>query len=444
MKEVVIQAEGIGKRFRIGQQQSYRTVRETLSDAFLAPFRRSRNGSRPDREANIFWALRDVSFTIRQGEAVGVIGPNGAGKSTLLKILSRITEPTTGVVDIRGRLSSLLEVGTGFHSELSGRENIYLNGAILGMRRAEIARKFDEIVAFAEVERFIDTPVKHFSSGMYLRLAFAVAAHLETEILLVDEVLAVGDIRFQRKCLGKMGEVADAGRTVVFVSHNLGALANLCSTALLFSQGRLVANGPSREVLNQYIQSGNERSGVVSWSEEEAAPSSPVVRLCAVRILSKGEITGDVGIDEPVEVQVDFLNRQPGAMLSTSIHLVDNMGGNVLSSANFPSASLSPDEWFGRPYPEGLFRTTCTIPANFLNEGLYGINVVILNQVRRQEILARQVIQFTVHDTGEMRAEWTGKWIGVVRPRLAWRTEHVGQTDESVAPAVETYEEVDR
>lgn len=436
MSDVVIRAEGIGKRFRIGQQQLYRTVRETLTDAFLTPFRRSGNGSKPQvRGPNMFWALSDVSFEVMRGEAVGVIGPNGAGKSTLLKILSRITEPTVGSVVISGRLSSLLEVGTGFHSELSGRENIYLNGAILGMRRAEIARKFDEIVAFAEVERFIDTPVKHYSSGMYLRLAFAVAAHLETEILLVDEVLAVGDAQFQRKCLGKMGEVALEGRTVLFVSHNLGALANLCSRAMLLSQGKLVANGPSREVINRYIQSGNDQRGEVTWGGDEAPPASEVARLCAVRILSKGQVTGDVSIDEPVEIQVDFMNMVPGALLSTSIHLVDSMGGNVLSSGNFPSASLAPDSWFGRPYPAGLFRSTCTLPANFLNEGLYGINVVILSQVRHIEILARQVIGFTVHDTGEMRAEWMGKWIGVVRPRLSWRTDYLegDSLDASVA-----------
>src|SRR2546427_781737 len=253
---VVILAEGLSKEYRIGAPRApYETLRESLTRALAAPFRRWSDppGAERGSASDLIWALRDVSFEVRQGEALGVIGRNGAGKSTLLKILSRITEPSTGSVTLQGRVGSLLEIGTGFHPELTGRENIFLNGAILGMRRAEIQRKFDEIVAFAEIERFLDTPVKHYSTGMYLRLAFAVAAHLEPEIILVDEVLAVGDAAFQRKCLGKMGDITKAGRTVLFVSHNMGAVASLCQTGLVLDAGRIQFVGPVTEAVELYL-----------------------------------------------------------------------------------------------------------------------------------------------------------------------------------------------
>jgi lipopolysaccharide transport system ATP-binding protein len=264
MSELAIKVEGLSKRYRIGaHQQAYRTLREKLNDTALAPFRAmksatGRNGhnSKPairNTKSETFWALRDVSFEVKQGEVVGIIGRNGAGKSTLLKILSRITEPTEGYADIHGRIASLLEVGTGFHPELSGRENIFLNGSILGMKRVEIRKKFDEMVAFAEIEKFIDTPVKHYSSGMYVRLAFAVAAHLDPEILLVDEVLAVGDAAFQKKCLGKMSDVAREGRTVLFVSHTMGAINGLCDRTLWFDGGKIQASGLTAEIVTAYL-----------------------------------------------------------------------------------------------------------------------------------------------------------------------------------------------
>lgn len=258
MTKIAIQAVGLGKQYRIGErQEKYKMLRDTLTDVFTAPARRLSGLLRkaaPADETSVIWALQDASFEIEQGEIVGVIGRNGAGKSTLLKILSRITEPTTGYADVTGRVRSLLEVGTGFHQELTGRENIILNGAILGMKRGEIERKFDEIVAFAEVERFIDTPVKRYSSGMYLRLAFAVAAHLEPEILLIDEVLAVGDAAFQKKCLGKMGDVASEGRMVLFVSHNLGAVKELCRTGILLDGGRVRYQGGAADCIVEYMK----------------------------------------------------------------------------------------------------------------------------------------------------------------------------------------------
>ena len=258
MSDLAIRCAGIGKQYRIGQRESYRALRDTLSDAITSPFRRLRtaleggNGGSADATPTI-WALKDVSLEIRQGEVVGIIGRNGAGKSTLLKILSRITKPTRGTADIYGRVGSLLEVGTGFHAELTGRENVYLNGAILGMQKAEVARKFDEIVAFSELETFIDTPVKRYSSGMYMRLAFAVAAHLEPEIMLVDEVLAVGDAQFQAKCLGKMQDVSRGGRTVVFVSHSMPSIRRLCTRAVLLADGVVEFDGGVEEAVDRYL-----------------------------------------------------------------------------------------------------------------------------------------------------------------------------------------------
>jgi lipopolysaccharide transport system ATP-binding protein len=260
MTDLAIRCEELAKQYRIGERESYKALRDVITDAFASPYRRLRsalrhssNGSARSEKPNI-WALKDVSFEINRGEVVGIIGRNGAGKSTLLKILSRITEPTHGHADIWGRVGSLLEVGTGFHPELTGRDNIFLNGAILGMRRAEIARKFDEIVAFAEVEKFIDTPVKRYSSGMYMRLAFAVAAHMQTETLLVDEVLSVGDVAFQKKCLGKMGDISKQGRTIIFVSHNVAAITRLCARCLVISGGRVAYDGDTRTAISQHYR----------------------------------------------------------------------------------------------------------------------------------------------------------------------------------------------
>jgi lipopolysaccharide transport system ATP-binding protein len=261
LADVILRTTDLGKRYRIGgEQEAYRTMRDTIVRAALRPIERIRNPGAVTHVSQDLWALRHVDFEVCVGEAVGIIGRNGAGKSTLLKVLSHITEPTEGRVEIKGRVASLLEVGTGFHQELSGRENIYLNGAILGMTRAEIKSKFDEIVDFSEIGRFLDTPVKRYSSGMFVRLAFAVAAHLEPEILIVDEVLAVGDAEFQKKCLGKMEDVAGRGRTVLFVSHNMAAVSALCSRAVLMENGRLVESGPTREVTQAYLKRGRQAS----------------------------------------------------------------------------------------------------------------------------------------------------------------------------------------
>jgi lipopolysaccharide transport system ATP-binding protein len=330
MSDITIRAEGLSKQFRIGKVERYRTLRDTLGDALSAPFRNLRNSVRK-READTIWALNDVSFEIKHGEVVGIIGRNGAGKSTLLKVLSRITEPTKGYAEIHGRVGSLLEVGTGFHPELTGRENIFLNGAILGMKKAEILRKFDEIVAFAEVEKFIDTPVKHYSSGMHVRLAFAVAAHLEPEIMLVDEVLAVGDAGFQKKCVGKMGSAAASGRTILFVSHNVTAVRTLCSRAIVLIDGRMVGDGNVDEMLQTYIRTDGDAIAS-NWQrpthtlgiaqtffktiEARLSGRQPTLRLT---------VTADV-----------VCTRRPRRKLFVSVDLCDSFGTPLMQALPIP------------------------------------------------------------------------------------------------------------
>ncbi len=304
MAEVVIRAEGLSKHYRLGRGPKYKSLRESLSRLASHPLSSLRRSAR-----ETIWALNDVSFCVSRGEVVGVIGRNGAGKSTLLKILSRITEPTLGRAEVTGRVGSLLEVGTGFHAELTGRENIYLNGAILGMRRAEIVRKFEEIVAFSEIDRFLDTQVKHYSSGMYLRLAFAVAAHMDPEIMLVDEVLAVGDAAFQKKCLGKMEQVAAAGRTVLFVSHNMASIVSLCSRAIRLDSGRLVDDGPAQEVVQHYLQSVATQE-VVNLAERRDRDGDGSVRMTGVRIESR-DPDGVIRPTSRLRVSLDYHSEKP-------------------------------------------------------------------------------------------------------------------------------------
>ena len=432
MSDIAIKVENLSKSYLVGHNTSQGERYTALRDVIA---RNAKNLARKTRdmfqgkaiiqgdEVEEFWALKDVSFEIKQGDRVGIIGRNGAGKSTLLKILSRITEPTKGRIQINGRVASLLEVGTGFHPELTGRENIFLNGAILGMSRKEIQRKFDEIVDFAEVEKFLDTPVKRYSSGMYVRLAFAVAAHLEPEILIVDEVLAVGDAQFQKKCLGKMEDVASQGRTVLFVSHNMAALLNLCNRAILLNQGEMISQGQADSIVKQYIALGKESAGEITWSDRNAAPGNEKIRLHAVRAVSNNEITSNIEIDKEILIEIEFWNSQQGANISTSIHLMDQMGNCVLATANMHSANLVKDEWFGKPHSVGLYKTVCTIPANFLNEGRYSINVIVLTDLMNAEVWARDIFSFNIHETGTMRKEFMGTWIGSVRPKLAWQTE---------------------
>ncbi|MDX6290908.1 MAG: lipopolysaccharide transport system ATP-binding protein [Blastocatellia bacterium] len=347
MSDTAIKAEGLGKRYRIGaNQQSYKTLKGKLTQTAATPFRAlrslaGRNGHHPSNghksKAETIWALKDVSFEIKRGEVVGIIGRNGAGKSTLLKILSRITEPTEGYADITGRIASLLEVGTGFQPELTGRENVFLNGSILGMKRAEIIKRFDEIVAFAEVEKFVDTPVKHYSSGMYVRLAFGVAAHLDPEILLVDEVLAVGDAAFQKKCLGKMGDVAKQGRTVLFVSHNMAAIENLCGRAILLKQGAVAFSGDVDDCITAYMASGSSsNSADVDLTSHPAREANALPLLRRVRLLDRDHNPKDRFVSgEPMKIEFTF--DQPTSMRNPQfgIGVNDWMGGRVFSLTTY-------------------------------------------------------------------------------------------------------------
>ena len=433
----VIRAENLGKKYLIrheqqGQRFRYDSLSESLANGgkafcnrLLHPFS-ARHKMNAKEE---FWALMDINFEIQQGDRVGIIGRNGAGKSTLLKILSRITKPTTGKVHIKGRVASLLEVGTGFHPELTGRENIFLNGAILGMLKAEIKRKFDEIVDFAEVEKFLDTPVKHYSSGMYVRLAFAVAAHLEPEILLIDEVLAVGDSEFRKKCLGKMEDVSQNGRTVLFVSHDMGSISNLCLKTIWIESGIFKAFDDSQKVIKQFISSSKSLAGEISWDDMGLAPGNEYVRLKAVRIISDGVTTADVMIDKEIRIEIDYFNLVEENVLVANMHLRDKMNAYVLASANLQSVCLNIDPWSVLPRPKGLYRTVCTIPANFLNNDSYSIDIAILNLMLEWQAWAKNVLSFVVHESGAMKKEYMGSWVGVVRPKLAWQTHALRYND---------------
>jgi lipopolysaccharide transport system ATP-binding protein len=378
------------------------------------------------RHTDLFWALRNISLEVKEGEILGIIGRNGAGKSTLLKILSRVTGPTEGEVRLRGRVASLLEVGTGFHPELTGRENVFLNGAVLGMTKSEIRRKFDEIVDFAGIDQFIDTPVKRYSSGMYVRLAFGVAAHLDPEILILDEVLAVGDAVFQKKCLGKMGSVAREGRTVLFVSHNLAAVNSLCSRVILLNNGRQIMEGDARTVTERYLQSGGEDPSEAperTWDMRDA-PGDEVTRLKAFRVVNElGETAYDHDIGNRISLEVDFWLLQPHQDISCSFHL-HNQEGTCLFVMG---ADVDPDcQGEGRLLSPGVYRGACHIPANFLNDGVHSASVCVIQYKTRWETGAQRAISFCTHDYGDLRGGYLGKMIGAIRPALPWTTQRLG------------------
>jgi len=370
MSYTAIKVENMGKRYRLGQQVGYKTLREGLTNAFSAPFRRlhsSRLPSAMSHEPSCIWALKDVSFEVKQGEAVGIIGRNGSGKSTLLKILSRITAPTEGYAEIHGRVGSLLEVGTGFHPELTGRENIHLNGAILGMKRVDVDRKFDEIVAFAEIEKFLDTPVKRYSSGMYVRLAFAVAAHLEPEVLIVDEVLAVGDAAFQKKCLGKMGAQAKQGHTVLFVSHNMSAIRQLCPRSLWIDNGKIVLAGPSLEVIDSYLQSTRGRAEVTECTFADDPEKD--FQLLSARLLNKeGSVTQSFECDRPVIIDLVCKVRRPVPGLYGYLSIQRRDGTQVME---FDSYDAGPNPL--EDLPVGTYSARVTLPARTLAPGDYDV-----------------------------------------------------------------------
>lgn len=428
MAEPAICVQDLSKLYHIADLHRGRTTfREALIAAFAAPVRRAGNvlRGRPVGAAQLdkeFWALRNVSFKVEQGEIVGIIGRNGAGKSTLLKILSRITEPTTGYCEMRGRVGSLLEVGTGFHTELTGRENVYLNGAILGMTRAEINRKFDEIVAFSEIEEFLDTPIKHYSSGMKMRLAFAVAAHLEPEILIIDEVLAVGDAAFQRKCLNKMQDIGKEGRTVLFVSHNMSAVTRLCGRGILLDSGGVIDDGPADKVVSSYLNVGYGTSAFREWNDPATAPGGEVARLRAVRVINgNGQIAEAVSIKEDVGLQMEFEVIKGGYTLLPHFYLYNEEGVCVFGALDQDPA------WRRQPRPEGRYVSTAWIPGNLLAEGTLFVNCNLITlspnilQFKVTQAVAIHVVDSSEGDTA--RGDWSGRMHGVVRPMLKWTTE---------------------
>ncbi|HEY7380449.1 MAG TPA: ABC transporter ATP-binding protein [Gaiella sp.] len=414
-----IVAEGLSKRYRIGElQASYGTLRESITRGVKHLAGREHYHHRQE-----IWALDDVSFAVDEGEVLGVIGRNGAGKSTLLRVLTRITSPTRGRAEIRGRVGSLLEVGTGFHPELTGRENIYLNGSILGMKRREIRGRLDEIVEFSGIETFLDTPVKRYSSGMYVRLAFSVAAHLEPQILLVDEVLAVGDAEFQRRCLGRMEDFSLSGRTVLFVSHNMQAITQLCDRAILLEGGRVALDGPSQRVVARYLQehagTGSERS----WPELADAPGDAQVRLRSVRVVDEdGDVVESADIRQPVGIELAFSVLTEGPPIVPKVKLVDEQGQVAFNA-------IDTDARWHEPTAPGDYTATAWIPGNLLSEGLTLVDVAIveLGTVRfHHHAGVAEAVSFHVQDPGEgdsARGLFLGQWKGVVRPLLSWDTE---------------------
>jgi lipopolysaccharide transport system ATP-binding protein len=425
MSDIAIRAEGLGKRYRIGTSRArYGTLRDSLSQTFTAPFKRFRrndNGHltsdlRPPTSGDSIWALKDVSFEVKRGEVVGIIGRNGAGKSTLLKVLSRITEPTTGAVDIYGRVGSLLEVGTGFHPELTGRENIYLNGAILGMKKTEIENRFDEIVSFAEVRQFIETPVKHYSSGMYLRLAFAVAAHLEPEILIVDEVLAVGDAQFQKKCLGKMGDVAKQGRTVLFVSHNMGAMRTLCDVCLLLRNGKIEVSGKPSKIIQTYLASNTAMTG--HWARAKRDDDSGTLIFNEVRILNKnGETAGTISSDQGFTLAINLTAKCSMSGIQFAIRFTNQEGVAVFTTTS--------TDWTGAfaNLEQGQYALAVDIPGSFLAPGIYSLILAAMRPNENIYDIIEDNLVVEIEDMGTGRSFLNDGRLGVVTPVIEWRNE---------------------
>ncbi|MGN6416060.1 MAG: ABC transporter ATP-binding protein [Pseudobacter sp.] len=416
MSRVVIEAAGISKTYRLGamgtgsfRQDIMRWMNNAMGQGNNAFFYEDKAG------ADQFLALKDVSFQVRQGETWGIVGPNGAGKSTLLKIISRIIQPTTGYVRGRGTVGSLLEVGTGFHPELSGRENIYISGYLLGMKKAQVQRQFDEIVAFSGLEKFIDTPVKRYSSGMYVRLAFAVAAHLNADILIMDEVLAVGDIEFQKKCLDKMQQVAnDSQRTILFVSHHMQAVNHLCRKAIWLQQGAIRAMGDTSEIVEQYVGSLQQNKFHTRWDDITEAPGNDYVRILSLELVPELRPGNSViDIRTPLTVKFTILNQQENVLLNAGLHLFNYAGECIFDVAS------SPVQCSG-----GTIQGECRIPGNLLNDGAYYISLIIVQDTSIPLYYHEAGLHFEVADFRE-NTTWFGKWKGAVRPQFPFRFEPV-------------------
>lgn len=431
MSDTVIQVENLWKDYRLGVinhntltrdlQSWWAWVRGMEDPNSTIGSASSPNYSHTSKFEDRFWALKDVSFEVKQGDILGIIGRNGAGKSTLLKVLSQVTAPTKGEVRFKGRIASLLEVGTGFHPELTGRENIFLNGAILGMCKADIRKKLDEIIAFAEVEKFIDTPVKRYSSGMYVRLAFAVAAHLEPEILIVDEVLAVGDAQFQKKCFGKMEEVGQEGRTVLFVSHNMTAIRSLCSRALQLHQGVLVLDTDVAAAVGVYLGGSCEQVHLREWPEEWSAPQNSSALLRRIAACDRrGVLLETITTDTDLEIEIVFSVKTEGVSIGLTLIVYDSDNSCVFSSIN----NCEPN-WYGVMMPVGTYRSTCIIPGRLLNNRWYTVTVNLFGKSFTDLVTVREVLRLKVLDDVKVRRDYFGEFGGYIRPDLKWSTERV-------------------
>ncbi|HSY18935.1 MAG TPA: ABC transporter ATP-binding protein [Candidatus Acidoferrales bacterium] len=421
MSNVIIKAENVSKLYHLGQKAVKGDgVRHILEYVFRNPAkwlrqRRAAGRAKPEE----FWALKDVSFSVNQGDVVGIIGRNGAGKSTLLKVLSRITEPTTGRIEIDGRIASLLEVGTGFHGDLSGRENIFLNGAILGMTKVEIKRKFDEIVAFSEIEQFLDTPVKRYSSGMFVRLAFAVAAHLEPEILIVDEVLAVGDQAFQKKCLGKMDEVARGGRTILFVSHNMAVMRQLCNKGILLNHGQVMKSGTIGEVVDTYLAAGVEHEG--HWQRQTPVPNKGHIYLEAASVFnSNGVMSGHLACTEDFTIEVKTQANAAFGKAQIALSIINKEGVIVMTTCNSDTARKY------LPITAGKHTYRVKVPGNFLAPDTYYLKIVAHEPYVELHDITESTVSFRIEDVGSLRSVFNDARVGMVEPVLEWTDTHEG------------------
>lgn len=399
----VIKIENVSKKYILNHKQKKQdTLRDTLSSFSKDIFK----GKSEKNSKEIFWALKNVSFEVEQGDRIGLIGSNGAGKSTLLKILSQITAPDEGQIKIKGRMASLLEVGTGFHPELTGRENIFLNGAILGMHKHEIIKHFDAIVDFAGIERFLDTPVKRYSSGMYVRLGFAIAAHLEPEILVVDEVLAVGDADFQKKSIGKMKDVSKSGRTLIFVSHNLTAVQGLCNKGVYLNKGEMMVNGPVDMVINEYVKNVSKFQLKQSWESQEFAPGNDQVRIKNIHLEPLIDLNGkNMDVRTPIKIHFEYWNMEEDMNLNLSLFLYSMTGECVFNVANHSQI-----------YKKGIIKSELEIPGDFLNDGSYYLSIMIVRDAMAPIFFFEEALAFDIHDYRE-GTEWYGKWPGAVRPK---------------------------
>ncbi|MGA9996518.1 MAG: ABC transporter ATP-binding protein [Pyrinomonadaceae bacterium] len=433
----IIRAENVSKCYRIGGlDPGYATFREMLAERMAAPIKRLRG--RKGVATEDVWALKDINFEVLPGEVVGLIGHNGAGKSTLLKILSHITVPTTGRTEVYGRIGSLLEVGTGFHPDLTGRENIFLNGTILGIKRDEIARKLDEIVEFSGIANYIDTPVKWYSSGMYLRLAFSVAAHLDTEVLFMDEVLAVGDTAFQLKCMDKMHEIRQQGRTILFVSHSMVAVTRLCKRAILLEKGRMMGDGPAEQIVNEYMGASLKVTNERAWPDLETSPGNEIVRLRRIRVCDREGATAEsMDIRFPVGIEITYDVLQSGHVPLPKLDLYNEGGTHLFTSYDVKS------EWRDKPHPVGRYVSTAWIPGNFLSDGNLFASVALVSHVPATALHAHElnVVTFQIVDNqhkDSARGDYVGPLAGAVRPILDWTTSlaHESETQAFTAASI--------